>query len=166
MLTILAYLGSVVAANLLTAAFGKVGSIVTAFALIGATITLRDRLHDRWEGRGLTWRLGALILTGGVLSWLLNRDAATIATASMIAFLASESTDTVVYHLLRHLPWLRRVNGSNLASSAVDSLVFPTLAFGGFDAVQTTAEFLAKVLGGAAWALVMVRWRRRATSDE
>ncbi|HEY0970025.1 MAG TPA: VUT family protein [Gemmatimonadales bacterium] len=160
MLVILAYLGSVVAANLLTAIFGKIGSIVTAFALIGATITLRDRLHDRWEGRGLTWRLGALILTGGVLSWLVNRDAAVIAMASMTAFVASETTDTIVYQLLRHLPWLRRVNGSNLASSAVDSLVFPTLAFGGFDAVQTTAEFVAKVLGGAAWAVGMLWWKK------
>ena len=50
--------------------------------------------------------------------------------------------------------WLQRSNGSNVASAAVDSLVFPWIAFGGFQPVVTGLQFLAKVLGGAAWAWV------------
>lgn len=137
------------------------GSITTSFALIGATITLRDRLHDRWQGRGLGWKIGLLILAGGVISALLNRDATRIAVASVSAFVASETTDTVVYGLLHRLPWLRRANGSNAASSFVDSLLFPTLAFGVFNPLFVAGEFAAKVLGGAMWALIIARWRVR-----
>jgi hypothetical protein len=161
LLTVLAYLLAVVAANLITAAYGIVGSVTTSFALIGATLTLRDRLHDRWLGRGLAWRLGLLILAGGAISALLNRAALPIAIASVTAFVASETTDSVVYQLLRRLPWLRRVNASNAAAATVDSLVFPTLAFGVFNPLWVVAELAAKVLGGAAWAWVIARWRGR-----
>src|SRR5690606_34330750 len=48
---VLLYLGSIVVANLITAAYGPVGSVLTSLALIGGVLTLRDRLHDRWAGR-------------------------------------------------------------------------------------------------------------------
>ncbi len=37
----------------------------------------------------------------------------------------------------------------------VDSLVFPTIAFGGILWTITLGQFLAKVLGGYVWSLVI-----------
>lgn len=162
---LLAYLAAVVGANLIVTAFGPSASVFTAFLLIGATLTLRDVLHDRWRGRHLKVRMAGLIATGAFLSWLINGNAGPIALASCIAFAASESTDALVYHLLRRSSWLRRANVSNVAAAAVDSLIFPTLAFGGLLWPIVLGQFLAKTLGGALWtALLRSRRARLATA--
>src|SRR5688572_27457473 len=98
---LVAYLVAVVAANLIVTQFGPSASVATALFLIGATLTLRDVLHDRWQGRGLTLRMAGLIGAGAFVSWVLNRNAGPIALASCIAFAASESTDALVYHAMR-----------------------------------------------------------------
>ena len=96
--------------------------------------------------------MAALIATGSVISWLLNRDAGQIALASFVAFLLAGIADTVSYHLLRNRAWWQRVNGSNVVSAAVDSLVFPTLAFGALLPAIVIGQFAAKVAGGAMWS--------------
>jgi len=53
-----------------------------------------------------------------------------------------------------------RVNGSNVVSAAVDSVVFPTLAFGSFLPWVILGQFLAKVAGGAVWSLILPAFRR------
>ena len=52
-------------------------------------------------------------------------------------------------------PWLIKSNGSNLASSAVDSLAFPLIAFGAFMPMVVLGQFAAKVFGGAIWAWML-----------
>jgi hypothetical protein len=47
-----------------------------------------------------------------------------------------------------------KVNGSNVVSAAIDSLVFPTLAFGALLPWIVAGQFAAKVAGGAVWAAV------------
>jgi queuosine precursor transporter len=145
------YLAAIVAANLLVAWFGPAMSIINAFLFIGLDLTSRDRLHDAWHGRGLVWKMAALIAVGSLLSWLLNRDAGQIALASFLAFAAAAIVDTLAYHLLRNRPWWQRVNGSNIASAAVDSLIFPTVAFGALLPAIVLGQFAAKVLGGMVW---------------
>lgn len=155
MLIVALYLSAVVAANLIVTAFGPSASVLTAFALIGLNITARDRLHDAWSGHGLRWKMALLIVAGGALSWLLNGDAARIAVASSVAFAVSEALDALVYHALRGRSWYRRTNGSNVVSAAADSLIFPTLAFGGFLPAIVLGQLAAKTLGGAVWAWVL-----------
>lgn len=154
MLIVCLYLAAVVLANLIVTAFGPGASVLTAFALIGLNITARDRLHDAWSGRGLRWKMGALIAAGGVLSWHLNADAARIAVASSVSFAVSEAADALVYHAARGKDWYTRANTSNVVSAAVDSLLFPALAFGGFLPLIVLGQFCAKTLGGALWAWV------------
>ena len=55
--------------------------------------------------------------------------------------------------------WLRRANGSNLAGAAVDSLVFPTLAFGALMPHIVALQFIAKVSGGAIWTWLLSQQR-------
>lgn len=155
MLVVAMYLAAVVAANLIVTAFGPAVSVLTAFALIGLNITARDRLHDQWEHRGLRWKMAVLIASGGALSWLLNRDAAQIAVASSAAFAFSEVIDAIAYSALREERWYIRTNGSNVVSAAIDSVMFPTIAFGSLLPLIVLGQFVAKTLGGAFWAWVL-----------
>lgn len=154
---VILYLAAIVAANVFVAWFGPAASIVSAFVMIGATMTLRDRLHEAWRGK-VAVRMALLIATGGALSAVLSWGAAgRIALASVVAFVLSETVDTIAYSALGGRPWLVKVNGSNVLAAAVDSLVFPTLAFGGLLPWIVLGQFAAKTLGGAVWAFVLKR---------
>jgi uncharacterized PurR-regulated membrane protein YhhQ (DUF165 family) len=153
------YLIAIVAANLIITRFGPRATVITAFLFIGLDITARDRLHEAWRDRMLWLKMVLLIAAGSALSWLVNRDAGQIALASLTAFGASGATDAVVYHALRNRSWLVKVNGSNLVSASVDSLVFPTLAFGALLPLVVLGQFVAKVAGGAFWSWIL-RFKR------
>ncbi|HKY04490.1 MAG TPA: VUT family protein [Blastocatellia bacterium] len=154
------YLAAIVIANLVITALGPSATIATAFLFIGLDITARDRLHEAWRHKNLWIKMAALIASGSALSWAVNRNAGPIALASFVAFAASGATDAFTYHSLRKRRWLVKVNGSNLASAAVDSVIFPTLAFGLFLPWVVAGQFLAKVAGGAVWALLLKRGQK------
>lgn len=167
MIYVLMYLGAILAANLLVARFGPAATVLNAFLFIGLDLTARDRLHDTWRGRHLWLKMAALIASGAALSYLLNREAGQIALASLVAFAAAGVTDAVAYHLLRGRSRWQRINGSNIPAALVDSLVFPTLAFGAFLPVIVIGQFAAKVAGGALWSVIIsmsgVTWGKAAT---
>ena len=154
---VLLYLAAIIVANLMTARFGPAATIINALLFIGLDLVARDRLHEAWHGRGLVWKMGVLIATGSLLSWLLNRNAGQIAVASFVAFALAAVTDTLTYSigLRQGWTWFVRCNGSNLTSAAVDSLAFPTLAFGGFMPWVTFGQLAAKVCGGMLWSLIL-----------
>lgn len=150
------YLAAIAAANLSVAAFGPAASIVNALLLIALDLTARDRLHDAWAGRGIVHKMALLILAGSALSYALNRSAGPIALASCAAFGVSAALDALVYSRLRARPWWQRVNGSNLAGAAADSLIFPLLAFGWPPLWWVMlGQFVAKVAGGWLWSLML-----------
>ena len=151
---------AIVAANLTVAEFGPWVSPINAFVLIGLDLSLRDWLHDKW--RSELWRMGALIGTAGIVSFLLNPAAGRIAVASAVAFTASALMDAVVYHRLIDLPFLKRANGSNIAGALTDSVLFPTVAFGLFPGIAAVIglQFAAKTVGGGLWSVILARFRR------
>jgi uncharacterized PurR-regulated membrane protein YhhQ (DUF165 family) len=53
------------------------------------------------------------------------------------------------------------VNGSNVLSAAVDSVLFPTIAFGALLPVIVLGQFAAKVLGGAVWSWILGKGRKQ-----
>lgn len=163
MIAVLIYVSAIASANLLTAAFGPWFSLVNAFVLIGLDLALRDKLHDRWQGRALWPRMVGLIVTAGALSFLINPASGRIAVASVAAFCVASLADAVAYHWLRGRSYLRRSNGSNLAGSAVDSLLFPAIAFGGWLPAIVALQFATKVAGGAVWALLLAPRNDRVT---
>ena len=143
------YIAALVAANLLVATIGPWFSVINSFVLIGLDLTLRDKLHDKWNGNPL--KIGALIVLAGVISYLLNPASGQIAIASVIAFTLSMVADSFVYQKLKSKSWEKRATGSNLAGAAVDSLVFPTIAFGGLMIEIVAMQFISKVVGGFVW---------------
>ena len=154
---LLAYAISMTIANLLVAEFGPSITPILAFFLIGMDLTLRDWLHVRIR----PWQMGALIFGAGLLTWILNPAAQHIAIASAVAFGVSALIDWLVFSKSSG-SWAARSFKSNVAGAAVDSLIFPTLAFGALMPLIVLAQFTAKVMGGALWALILNRSKTEA----
>jgi hypothetical protein len=162
------YLLAIVIANLLVARFGASVVVVNALVLVSLDITSRDSLHDAWHGPRLRRNMALLIASGSVLSAALDLAALPVAVASFCAFALSGVADTVVYARLEARPWWQRVNGSNIVSALIDSVAFLSLlaALGGLPWAVVPAlvigQWAAKTLGGAAWSVVLGRWRARS----
>lgn len=150
------YIAAMSSANLLVAAFGPWVSPLNSFFLIGLDLTLRDKLHDAWQGD--IKKMAVLILTASGISYAINPASGMIALASFVAFAASAAVDWIVYGKIGG-GYMKRVNGSNAAGAAVDSILFPTIAFGAFMPAVIAAQFFAKVGGGYVWSLVFRRFR-------
>jgi hypothetical protein len=146
----LVYAAAMTAANVSIATFGPWISPLNSFLLIGLDLALRDWLHVRLRW----WQMGALIAASGLLTYLLAPAASHIAIASAIAFTAAAVADWAVFARMTG-SWLRRANGSNIAGAAVDSLVFPTLAFGVLMPHIIALQFVAKVGGGFVWSMLL-----------
>jgi uncharacterized PurR-regulated membrane protein YhhQ (DUF165 family) len=149
------YLAAAVLANLSVAYFGPGSTIVNAFLFIGLDLTARDKLHDAWRGKHLWIKMFVLIASGSLLSFLLNRNAGTIALASLAAFAGAGVVDALVYQFLHDKAWLVKVNGSNIFSAMADSMIFPTIAFGAIMPLIMLGQFAAKVLGGFIWSWII-----------
>ena len=122
----IAYLLSILAANVVVNAFGIVTILGITFPagapLIGATFTARDYVQRRYgKVRCWWWMLAASAITV-----LFNPS---LALASCAAFLVAEGLDWAVYTFAPG-SFTRRVLLSNLIGLPLDSVVFVALAFG------------------------------------
>ena len=151
-IAILIYAAAMTMANLSVATWGPWVSPINAFVLIGLDLALRDWLHVRLRAL----QMGALIACTGLLTYALNPTAGMIAVASSVAFTAAALVDWATFARLRG-SWLYRANGSNVAGAAVDSLIFPTLAFGVLMPHIVALQFVAKVAGVAMWGALLNR---------
>lgn len=157
------YLAAIVAANLTITGLGPDAVIPVGFALIGLSLVLRDRLHDRLAARGLLLGgllLGGLILAGGAISYAINADAGRVALASFVAFTVAQALDGLVYQVLRGRTPVVRSAVSNVPAAAADSWLFLALAFPGpAPILLVLGQFAAKAVGGLVWAAVIYRDR-------
>lgn len=74
--------------------------------------------------------------------------------SNCFCFYAAALADWAVFTKVKG-SWIRRANSSNVVGSAVDSVVFPTIAFGALLPHIVAMQFVAKVAGGAVWAYVI-----------
>jgi uncharacterized PurR-regulated membrane protein YhhQ (DUF165 family) len=149
-LAIAIYLLAMTAANISVSTFGPWISPINSFLFIGLDLTLRDWLHVKLKMSQML----LLILAGGVITYILNPTAGIIAIASASAFTASAIIDWVVFTKITG-SWLKRANASNVAGAAVDSIAFPTIAFGVLLPHIIALQFAAKIAGGAVWAVLI-----------
>lgn len=124
---------------------------VNALILIGLDLALRDWLHTKLT----RIQMGGLIVGASMLTFLFNPAAHQIASASAISFAAAAVADWAVFSRLSGY-WNRR-HSSNVAGAAVDSLLFPTLAFGSLMPGVVIVQFAMKVVGGAIWTFLLSR---------
>lgn len=158
-MAVAAYAGAMVLANLSISAFGPKMAPINGFILIGLDLALRDWLHVRLK----TWQMLGLIAVTGCITLALDPAAAHIALASATALIAAALADWLMFAGLNRQRWVVRSNLSNVAGAAVDSLVFPVMAFGGLQADLVATMFLAKVGGGLFWSLLLARAASRQT---
>lgn len=151
-----AYLLAIVMANASVAYFGPASLPFNAFLFIGFDLVARDYLHDSWRVH-LAPKMIALILSGSLLSYVVVPGGGQIAIASGVAFMCAGIADAFIYHIFRRRQFMLRSNASNLAGSAVDSLIFPTIAFGSLMPEIVILQFAAKVFGGFVWSLILRR---------
>lgn len=144
------YTVSMTIANLTVASFGPSVTPLIAFLFIGLDLTLRDWLHVRLK----MWQMGLLIAVSGLLTFGLNTSSGAIAIASAVAFTAAASIDWAVFAKLRGT-WSFRANASNVAGAMVDSILFPTIAFGVLLPHIIALQFVGKVFGGFLWSLIL-----------
>ena len=116
---------------------------------IGAAFVLRDWLQ---QVAGFAWAVAA-IPVAGVASYVIGEAAGwtslrKIAVASLVAFLASEALEVVVFTPLRKRSLTVGVLASGMVGNALDSWLFLTLAFG------STAFFWGNFVGKAEMILV------------
>jgi len=125
---VLAYIGTIFAANWAIARFGVVPVGFGLYApagvyFAGLAFTLRDLTQDTL---GKRWVIGA-ILVGAACSAFVSPA---FAVASGTAFLVSEGLDFAVYTPLKERDrWLAGVLASNSVGLVLDSLIFLWLAF-------------------------------------
>lgn len=151
------YAAAMTAANLLVSAFGPGVTPINAFVLIGLDLALRDWLHVRISPSRM---LLLIIITGGV-TYALNPAAGHIAVASAVSLTTAALADWGVFQRLQG-SWLSRSMLSNVAGAAVDSMLFPTIAFGVLMPQIVAAQFAAKVAGAAVWSLALSRKKAAA----
>jgi queuosine precursor transporter len=156
----LAYVSTVVLANVLTS---NLGLVAAGFALLvpagtyaaGLALGLRDALQD---AAGVWWVLAG-IAVGTALSYLLGDGR--IALASGVAFLLSELLDLAVYTPLRQHGWRRAVVASNIVGSVVDTLLFLWLAGFAVTGQSVGGQLLVKAVWcTAVYLLIREVWLR------
>jgi hypothetical protein len=149
-LAISVYAAAMIAANLIVAALGPWVSPINSFFLIGLDLALRDRLHMTLK----PLQMLALIVATGVLTYLFNPTISKIAIASSVSFMVAALVDWGVFKAVTGA-WIRRSLWSNTAGAAVDSVLFPTLAFGVFLPHIVAMQFIAKIAGATIWSFAL-----------
>ncbi len=130
----LLYLVLIVLANVFAALWQiplPLGLMVPAGVFFFAPLfTLRDRIQ---VDRGVRW-IYMLIGISAVVSWIAGSFMgapllARVAIASVVAFLVSETLDTIIFTVLKR-SFTERALASNFFSAFVDSVIFIGVAFG------------------------------------
>lgn len=148
---IIFYVAVLCVANYLVFMFGPWWSIVNSFILIGFDFIVRDKLHERL---GLN-KISLIVVVAAVLSYWINPAGEMIALASGVSFLIASLTDGLIYQRLIKHKWIVKSNTSNVVASAVDSLLFPLIAFGMFMPWIVAGQFITKVFGGLIWSFLL-----------
>lgn len=146
-----AFVGIVIAANILTDTFGLVtllGLTATAGTWVaGFGFVIRDELHEV-AGRHT---VAAAILAGAALSAFLSPQ---LAVASATAFLVSESADWAIYAPLRKRNRMAAALLSNTVGALIDTALFLLIA--GFPLDGAPTQVIVKV-GTTTLVLLGVR---------
>jgi len=144
------YATAIIAANLLVIYFGPSITPVNAFFLIGLDLALRNYLALKMN----RYQMAAMILGTGALSYAINPATEMIAIASGIAFTTAAFADWVTFNTVTG-NWIKRNFAGNSVGALIDSIVFPTIAFGALMPTIVAAQFAAKVLGGTFWGFII-----------
>jgi uncharacterized PurR-regulated membrane protein YhhQ (DUF165 family) len=144
------YAAAIIAANILVAQFGPSITPINAFFLIGLDLALRNYLALKMN----RYQMAAMILGTGALSYAINPATGMIAIASGVAFTAAALADWATFNTVTG-NWMKRNFAGNSVGALIDSVIFPTIAFGSLMPIIVLTQFAAKVAGGAMWGYLI-----------
>lgn len=153
---VLVYIIAIISANTTIAHFGPQATGLVALVFIGLDLTLRNVLGVKMEPP----KMLALITFAGLLSYALNPASGMIAVGSLCAFVASALADWSTFRRVSGT-WFERCYAGVLVGALVDSLVFPTIAFGAIMPKIMLMQLIAKAGGGLLWAFAISRFFRK-----
>lgn len=145
------YLLAFILANFIVVWFGSNGLIFTALFLIPFDFVMRCLFHEQWKGKELVFKLGMLVLSASIITYIINRDSFNIALGSSIAFISAQIVAGLFYQLNIKKSLFVKVNGSDAIGILVDSLIFQIIAFGVINNGITITQFALKIIGGLFW---------------
>ena len=157
-IAILIYIAALCCANLLAHHFGPSATPWIALTLVGLDLSIRDWLNVVIP----RWGMAILIPAAGLIAFAFDPSVRFIALASVVAFVISEWVEWGCFQAAEG-SWFKRAVKANTAAAAVDSLIFPALAFHAFLPWISLAQFLAKTVGSTVWAygLQFIPMKRR-----
>lgn len=142
------YLAAIVIANTMVAMCGQVVLPFTATVLIPFDLVTRDVLHHKWQQDRLWPKMIGLVLVGSLLSAAMSPA---VAFASAVAFGSAGLVNAGIYAITPSLSRWYRMNVSNVFAAAVDSAVFPMLAFDVVDIRLCVIQAACKIVGGCVF---------------
>ena len=151
-LLVVFYIASIIAANLIIMYFGANAIPYVSFILIGFDFVIRDKLHDKIN----KLQMFLLIVVSGLITYIINVDTKIIAIASSISFTLASFGDWFVFHKASG-SWENRSNKSNIVAAIIDSIIFPTIVFGGLNICITIMQIITKTFGGFCWVQILKR---------
>lgn len=149
-LLITLYASAIIAANLLVVQFGASITPINAFFLIGLDLALRNYIALSLK----TWQMVLMIVGTGAVSYLVNPTTGMIAVASVVAFTLAALADWATFNTVTG-KWMKRNLAGNSVGALVDSVIFPTIAFGSLMPMIVMTQFVAKIAGGTTWGYVI-----------
>lgn len=152
---ILIYVLAVIAANFLVLYFGKYGLWISSMFLIPFDFVMRCYFHERWRGRELVYKLGLLIGSACLATYLINYRTLPIALASASGFIVANIAAGLFYQAFIKNSKFIKVNGSDVIAITVDSIAFQLIAFSVFDPLVLSGQILVKIVGGFVWYYIL-----------
>lgn len=149
---IVAYVAMFVAANVSVSVFGVWVTPINALVLIAGDMVVRDRIqHDCGARASILSCLLACIITAIAMP-----DSGMIAVASFTSAMVACVGSASVFRL-RSGDFYSKSMPANIAAAAIDSVLFPLIAFDAIMPGVTLAQFAAKTIGSTVILLIMKR---------
>lgn len=149
------YLFAFVLSNFIVLWFGKNGLIITSLFLIPFDFVIRCMFHEQWKGKQLILKLGLLVISASILTYIINADSKNIAIGSAVSFICAQLIAGIFYQLTINKNTFIKVNGSDAIGILMDSIVFQLIAFLSIDMSISLFQFVLKLIGGLFWYWIL-----------
>jgi len=156
-LLIFFYLISLISANLLVQHFGAYALWASSVILIPFDFVTRCLLHEKWKGTELISKLFLLTFAACVATYAINKNAESIALASIIGFASAQVSSGIFYQLNKRKNFFFKVNISDLFAITFDSIFFQLIAFGSINFLVTIGQIAVKFSGGLLWYYILFK---------
>lgn len=154
-LMLLSFTGLYTAANILVSIFGPAITPFNALVIIAADMVLRDRLQYDY---GFAWSMGACVIAG-LSTVVIAPEADMIAIASTVSVVASGLAAAAAFRF-KGGSFYSKAFPANLVAAAVDSALFPLIAFGCLMPGVSLAQFVAKSAGATLILYLLKRFSK------